>query len=89
MRRTIGFENLGEESNAHTNQEAAQALVDKLLDELKPEPPHYHPAGTGTEIDPEIADLTGLGRSNVKVKAHRAREKMRKSVDRLNPEKYL
>ena len=34
------FENLGEESHAHTNQEAARALVDKLLDELKPEDRH-------------------------------------------------
>ena len=84
------FENLGEESHAHTNQEAARALVDKLLDELKPEDRHII---TLLELERksirEIADLTGLSESNVKVKAHRAREKMRKSVDRLNPEKYL
>ena len=76
------FENLGEESNAHTNQEAARALVDKLLDELKPEDRHII---TLLELERksirEIADLTGLSESNVS-KAHRAREKMRKSVDR-------
>lgn len=84
------FENLGEESHAHTNQEAARALVDKLLDELKPDDRHII---TLLELDRksihEIADLTGLSESNVKVKAHRAREKMRKALDRINPEKYL
>ena len=84
------FENLGEESHAHTNQEAARALVDKLLDELKPDDRHII---TLLELDrksiQEIADLTGLSESNVKVKAHRAREKMRKALDRINPEKYL
>ena len=84
------FENLGEESHAHTNQEAARALVDKLLDELKPDDRHII---TLLELDRksirEIADLTDLSESNVKVKAHRAREKMRKALDRINPEKYL
>ena len=84
------FENLGEESHAHTDREAARALVDKLLDELKPEDRHIIIL---LELErksiKDIADLTGLSESNVKVKAHRAREKMRKSVDRLNPEKYL
>ena len=70
------FENLGEESHAHTDREAARALVDKLLDELKPEDRHIIIL---LELERksirEIADLTGLSESNVKVKAHRAREK--------------
>ena len=37
----------------------------------------------------EIAEITGLSESNVKVKAHRAREKMRQAIVRLNPEKYI
>lgn len=84
------FENMGEESSAHTDHAAARALVDKLLDELKPEERHII---TLLELERksirEIADLTGLSESNVKVKAHRARDKMRKAVARLTPEKYL
>ena len=37
----------------------------------------------------EIAELTGLTEANVKVKAHRARGKMREALARLAPEKYV
>ena len=37
----------------------------------------------------EIAKLTDFSESNVKVKAHRAREKMRKSLGNLPTAKYL
>ena len=70
------FENIGEESTAETNREAASTLVNKLLEGLKPEDRHII---TLLELEhqtvKEIAELTGLSESNVKVKAHRAREK--------------
>jgi RNA polymerase sigma-70 factor (ECF subfamily) len=37
----------------------------------------------------EIAKLTDFTESNVKVRAHRAREKMKKILATLAPEKYL
>jgi RNA polymerase sigma-70 factor (ECF subfamily) len=84
------FENIGEESTAETNREAASTLVNKLLEGLKPEDRHII---TLLELEhqtvKEIAKLTGLSESNVKVKAHRAREKMRSALARLAPEKYL
>ena len=84
------FENIGEESTAETNREAASTLVNKLLEGLKPEDRHII---TLLELEhqtvKEIAELTGLSESNVKVKAHRAREKMRSALARLAPEKYL
>ncbi len=84
------FENIGEESKTETNLQAARSLIDKLLDELKPQDRHII---TLLELEQksvkEISELTGLSESNVKVKAHRAREKMRQAVDRLDPEKYV
>jgi len=84
------FENIGEESTEETNREAASTLVHKLLEGLKPEDRHII---TLLELEhqtvKEIAELTGLSESNVKVKAHRAREKMRSALARLAPEKYL
>ena len=84
------FENIGEESTAETNREAASALVNKLLEGLKPEDRHII---TLLELEhqtvKEIAELTGLSESNVKVKAHRAREKMRSALARIAPEKYV
>jgi len=84
------FENIGEESTAETNREAASTLVNKLLEGLKPEDRHII---TLLELEhqtvKEIAELTGLSESNVKVKAHRAREKMRIALARIAPEKYV
>ena len=84
------FENIGEESSAETDREAASALVNKLLDGLKPEDRHII---TLLELErrtiKEIAGLTGLTEANVKVKAHRARGKMREALARLAPEKYV
>ena len=37
----------------------------------------------------EIAELTDFTESNVKVRAHRARDKMKKTLATLAPEKYL
>ena len=74
------FENIGEESSAETDREAACTLVNKLLDGLKPEDRHII---TLLELErqtiKEIAELTGLTEANVKVKAHRARGKMREA----------
>lgn len=84
------FENLGEESANETDLKAAKSLVDKLLDELKPQDRHIIILLDLEEKSVrEIAEMTGLSESNVKVKAHRAREKMRQAVVRLNPEKYI
>ena len=84
------FENIGEESENKTDLNAAKSLVDKLLDELKPQDRHIIILLDLEEKSvKEIAEMTGLSESNVKVKAHRAREKMRQAVVRLNPEKYV
>ncbi len=84
------FENIGEESKDETNLKAAKSLVDKLLDELKPQDRHIIILLDLEEKSvKEIAEITGLSESNVKVKAHRAREKMRQAIVRLNPEKYI
>ena len=84
------FENIGEESSAEIDREAARTLVNKLLDGLKPEDRHII---TLLELESrtikEIAELTGLTEANVKVKAHRARGKMREALARLAPEKYV
>ena len=84
------FENIGEESENKTDRKAAKSLVDKLLDELKPQDRHIIILLDLEERSVrEIAEITGLSESNIKVKAHRAREKMRQAVVRLNPEKYV
>ena len=84
------FENIGEEASEKTNREAACTLVNKLLDGLNPEDRHII---TLLELErktvKEIAELTGLSESNVKVKAYRAREKMRGALGRLALEKYV
>ena len=84
------FENIGEESTRETDRKAASTLVNKLLEGLKPEDRHII---TLLELEhqtvKEIAELTGLSESNVKVKAHRAREKMRSALARIAPEKYV
>ena len=70
------FENIGEESENKTDLKAAKSLVDKLLDELKPQDRHIIILLDLEEKSVrEIAEMTGLSESNVKVKAHRAREK--------------
>lgn len=87
---TDWLENIGEESTGETDREAAKSLVEKLLDGLKPDDRHII---TLLELESksvkEIAEITGFSESNVKVKAHRAREKMRKILATLAPEKYL
>ena len=84
------LENVGEESTAKTDQDAAKALVNKLLDGLKPVDRHIiillDLEGKSVK---EISELTDLSESNVKVKAHRARDKMKKLLTHLTPEKYL
>ncbi len=84
------LENVGEESTAKTDQDAAKALVNKLLDGLKPVDRHIiillDLEGKSVK---EISELTDLSESNVKVKAHRARDKMKKLLTHLTSEKYL
>ena len=84
------LENVGEESTVKTDQDAAKALVNKLLDGLKPVDRHIiillDLEGKSVK---EISELTDLSESNVKVKAHRARDKMKKLLTHLTSEKYL
>ncbi len=84
------LENVGEESTVKTDQDAAKALVNKLLDGLKPVDRHIiillDLEGKSVK---EISELTNLSESNVKVKAHRARDKMKKLLTHLTSEKYL
>lgn len=84
------LENVGEESAGETDRNAAKALVERLLEGLKPEDRHIimllELEGKSVK---EIAEITDLSESNVKVKAHRAREKMRNLLAGIAPEKYL
>jgi len=84
------FENIGAESTKQIDRAAASTLINKLLDGLNSEDRHII---TLLELErqtiKEIAKLTGLSESNVKVKAHRAREKMRNTLGRLTTEKYI
>ena len=84
------LENVGDESGDPTDRNAAKALVEKLMDCLKPDEQMII---TLLDLEgksvKEIAKLTDFSESNVKVKAHRAREKMRKSLGNLTTEKYL
>ena len=72
------------------NAEAAQALVARLMDVL---PPADQMVITLLEIEQksvkEIAELTGWSVSLVKVRAFRARAKMRKALETISREKYL
>ncbi len=70
--------------------EAARALVERLLSQL---PAADRMVITLLDIErrsvKEIADLTGWSISLVKVRAFRARGKMRKILERISREKYL
>ena len=72
------------------NADAAKALVARLMDAL---PPADQMVITLLEIEQksvkEIAELTGWSVSLVKVRAFRARAKMRKALERVSREKYL
>ena len=73
-----------------TDQAAAKALVERLLEGLSPD---FRLVITLLEIEEksvkEIADLTDWSVSLVKVRAYRARNQMRKMLVRIAPEKYL
>jgi len=85
------LENVGDEGlERETDQAAAKALVERLLEGLSPD---FRIVITLLEIEEksvkEIADLTGWSVSLVKVRAYRARKQMRKMLARIAPEKYL
>ena len=80
----------GDTTEKEANQSAAKALVDRLLESLKPDDRMII---TMLDLEQksvkEIAKLTDFTESNVKVRAHRAREKMKKILTTLAPQKYL
>ena len=85
------LENVGDDGlESETDQAAAKALVERLLEGLSPD---FRLVITLLEIEEksvkEIADLTGWSVSLVKVRAYRARNQMRKMLVRIAPEKYL
>ncbi|MBC8324815.1 MAG: RNA polymerase sigma factor [Verrucomicrobia subdivision 3 bacterium] len=85
------LENVGEDnSEKEAHQSAAKTLVDRLLEGLKPDDRMII---TMLDIEQktvkEISKLTDFTESNVKVRAHRARDKMKKILATLTPEKYL
>ena len=85
------LENVGEDTTEkEANQSAAKALVDRLLEGLKPDDRMII---TMLDLEQksvkEIAKLTDFTESNVKVRAHRARDKMKKILATLAPQKYL
>jgi len=85
------LENVGEDpSEKEASQSAAKALVDRLLEGLKPDDRMII---TMLDIErksvKEIAELTDFTESNIKVRAHRARDKMKKILGTLAQEKYL
>ena len=85
------LENMGvDTTEKEANQSAAKALVDRLLESLKPDDRMII---TMLDLEQksvkEIAKLTDFTESNVKVRAHRARDKMKKILINLAPEKYL
>ena len=85
------LENVGDDGpERETDQAAAKALVERLLEGLSPD---FRLVITLLEIEEksvkEIADLTGWSVSLVKVRAYRARNQMRKMLVRIAPEKYL
>ena len=85
------LENVGGDSTEkEANQSAAKALVDRLLESLKPDDRMII---TMLDLEQksvkEIAKLTDFTESNVKVRAHRARDKMKKILTTLAPQKYL
>ena len=80
----------GDTTEKEANQSAAKALVDRLLESLKPDDRMII---TMLDLEQksvkEIAKLTDFTESNVKVRAHRARDKMKKILTTLAPQKYL
>ncbi len=85
------LENVGEDStDQDARQAAAKSLVDRLLEGLKPDDRMII---TMLDIEgksvKEIAELTDFTESNVKVRAHRARDKMKKILATVTAEKYL
>lgn len=80
----------GDTTEKEANQSAAKALVDRLLESLKPDDRMII---TMLDLEQksvkEIAKLTDFTESNVKVRAHRARDKMKKTLTTLAPQKYL
>ena len=75
---------------ADENAEAARQLVERVLEQL---PPAARLAITLLEIEgrsvKEVASLTGWSETFVKVRAFRARAKMRQVLAKMSKEKYL
>lgn len=76
--------------SARHDEDAARQLVERLLDQL---PPKARLVITLLEIEgrsiKEIAALTGWSLPLVKVRAFRARQEMRKLLERMTIDKYL
>ncbi len=72
------------------NVDAARALIQRLMSNLKPEAQMII---TLMEIEEksvkEVAELTGWSESKVKVRAFRARNEMRKILERIAKDKFL
>ncbi|MEC8929701.1 MAG: sigma-70 family RNA polymerase sigma factor [Verrucomicrobiota bacterium] len=84
------FDQFGTDNEAEINRQAAKQLVDRMIAGLLPEDQMVI---TMLELErrpvKEISKLTGWSESLVKVRAFRARGKMRKMLAQLMPEKYL
>lgn len=84
------FDQFGTDNNAEIDRQAAKQLVDHMIADL---PPEDQMVITMLELErkpvKEIAKLTGWSESLVKVRAFRARAKMRKMLASVMPEKYL
>ena len=84
------FDQFGTDNEAEINRQAAKQLVDRMIAGLLPEDQMVI---TMLELErrpvKEISKLTGWSESLVKVRAFRARGKMRKMLAHLMPEKYL
>jgi RNA polymerase sigma-70 factor (ECF subfamily) len=84
------FDQFGTDNEAEINRQAAKQLVDRMIAGLLPEDQMVI---TMLELErrpvKEISKLTGWSESLVKVRAFRARGKMRKMLAQLKPEKYL
>ena len=84
------FDQFGTDNEAEFNRQAAKQLVDRMIAGLLPEDQMVI---TMLELErrpvKEISKLTGWSESLVKVRAFRARGKMRKMLAQLMPEKYL
>ncbi len=78
------------EADDQSDLHAAQSLLQKLMSSLSPEDQMViRLLDIENKSVKEIADLTGWSKSLVKVRAFRARGKMRKLVETLQTEKYL